>query len=695
MRSLGVIDGSPPDISSDPQSKHFYRPDIDGLRALAVLPVILFHANLFFPGGFVGVDVFFMISGYLITQIIERELQARRFSVLVFYQRRIRRIFPALFVMFAVTSLTAYLFMPPLELKDFGQTLLASSAFYSNFHFWRQSGYFAPTSEYAPLLHTWTLSVEEQFYLCWPLCLGVLTRIAKSKWKVPATVFGLLGSLMLSAHWVSAKPNAAFYLLPSRAWELALGALLSFPSVSIILARIPRKIASVASLTGILYLGLATITYDNLTPFPGFAAMLPCVGAALVIAAGVGGPSTGGRILSLRPLVWTGLISYSLYLWHWPILVFGRLIANHKLNAVERCSLIVLIFIAAWLSWRFVESPFRNVRVARSESKSWVVGGLGTSAVFVAVGLFLFVRNGLPARGPDVGSFVRDAAAGEISFGQTPCFVQGASLPSTNACLLGASSPESTYEAVLWGDSHAAHLAPAFSDIGQRLGVTIREITKAGCPPIPGVRFFPAYYMWAECPAFNEAALRTLLGNKRVKVVVLAARWDAMVEAPVEAYSGNAALLTLNGTCPSVNGSRQLLVVSLRKLLTALVDSGRQVILVGEVPLPLAVDSIVWAPFNRRDESFCEKAQVTELSETEGLVDQALRNAAANLQPQVQIVYPYNYVCVEQKCMVKDNGRLLYVDDSHLSYAGIRLIESSLEKSTAFALNATNISSGR
>src|ERR1700674_821671 len=385
MRSPSVIETSPPDISSIPQSKHFYRPDIDGLRALAVLPVILFHANLFFPGGFVGVDVFFVISGYLITQIIERDLQANRFSVLVFYQRRIRRIFPALFVMFAVTILTAYLFMPPLELKDFGQSLLASSAFYSNFFFFRQSGYFAPTSEYAPLLHTWTLSVEEQFYVCWPLFLGVLTKTAKSKWKVPTTVFILLGALLLSAHWVNTHPNAAFYLLPSRAWELALGALLSFPSVSSVLARIPRKIASVASLAGILFLGLAVVTYDNLTPLPGFAALLPCVGAALVIAAGVGGPSAGGRVLSLRPLVWTGLISYSLYLWHWPILVFGRMIANHKLDAAERVSFIVLIFIVAWLSWRFVESPFRNLRVARPGSKNWVIGGLGTRAVLVPV----------------------------------------------------------------------------------------------------------------------------------------------------------------------------------------------------------------------------------------------------------------------------------------------------------------------
>ncbi len=391
---------------------------------------------------------------------------------------------------------------------------------------------------------------------------------------------------MLSAHWLSTKPNAAFYLLPSRAWELGLGALL-LSSVSRISERIPRSLASAASLAGIGMLGTA-ITYDGLTPFPGFAALLPCVGAALIIAAGEGGPSIGGRILSLRPLVWVGLISYSLYLWHWPILVFGRLIANRNLYAAERGSLIVLTFVVAWLSWRFVENPFRNANVVRSGSGIWVIGGLGTSAVFVAAGAVLLMRGGFPARGPDVGNSAKEVAAEEMSLQKSPCLAQGESLPGIEGCLLGAPSPASGYEVVLWGDSHAAQFAPALSEIGQHLGVTIREITKSGCPPIPGVRFFPVYGMRVNCPAFNDAALMTVFGDKQVRVVVLAARWDAMLRGPVQSYAGNAALLTTDGRRPSIIDSRQLFVSSLRQMLNALVDSGHHVILVGEVPLPLA-----------------------------------------------------------------------------------------------------------
>ena len=683
-------------VSCDPLPKNFHRPDIDGLRALAVLPVILYHSSFFFPGGFTGVDVFFVISGYLITQIIERELKARRFSLLVFYQRRMRRIFPALFVMFAVSTLIAYLVLPPLELKEFGKTLLASSAFSSNILFYRRSGYFAPNSEHAPLLHTWTLSVEEQFYLCWPLLLAVLSIPAASKWKVRALFAVLLGALLLSAHWVNVKPNAAFYLLPSRAWELALGGLLCLPPVSGTLARIPRTAASVASLAGILCLGLAVFTYDSLTRFPGFAGLLPCMGAALIIAAGEGGESLGGRLLSLRPLVWVGLISYSLYLWHWPILVFGQLIANRKLDAAERGTLILLTFILAWLSWRFVESPFRKARVVRSGSWPWVIGGLATSAAFVAVGAVLFIRNGLPARGPDVSRFATELAAEEETLQKSPCLAEGASLPPTEGCLLGGLSPASRYEAVLWGDSHATHLAPALTEIGQRLGVTIREITKGGCPPIPGVMFFSVGDLRAGCPAFNDAALRTVLAEQGVRVVVLAARWDAIVEGVVRSYYGDEALLTLDGARPSVRDSRQLFVVSLRKLFATLVDSGRQVILVAEVPLPPDPDCIARARFNRQDESVCKKDLAAELPETEDLVNQSLVRAAADFESRVQIVRPYEYLCGKQGCMDQANGHPLYMEDgTHLTSNGARLLESGLEESIASALTATKRPSDR
>jgi len=678
MRPRNLTDTAPQGAPGGPSPKTFYRPDVDGLRALAVLPVILFHAGFSCPGGFIGVDVFFVISGYLITQIIERELKAHRFSVLVFYQRRIRRIFPALFVMLAATTLVGYLFSPPAELKALGESLVAASAFSSNILFYRWSGYFAPNSEFTPLLHTWTLSLEEQFYVCWPLILAALSLPAARKWKIPTAFAILVGTLLLSAHWVGSNPNGAFYLLPSRAWELALGALLSFAPISRVLARIPRALASVVSLAGIGLLTIAVTTFSRATPFPGLAALLPCTGAALVIAAGEGGLSLGGKFLSLRPLVWIGMISYSLYLWHWPVLVFGHLLANRKLDAIERGGLVVLVFIVSWLSWRFVESPFRKAHVVKAKVKSWVMGGLATSALFVAAGALLYLGNGLPARGPNVGDFEQEAEALQKS----PCLARGASLPGVEGCLLGAQTSASRYDVVLWGDSHAAHLAPAFKEISQRLGVTTRQIAKAGCSPIPDVQFLPFDEARAECPAFNAAALRAVLADQDVRVVVLAGRWDVFV-------AGNL-LLTTGGIQPSLAASRQLLVSSLRKLITELVAGGRQVILVGQVPLPPPelIICTTRARFRGLDESGCAVGPAQARERTEELVNQVLAEVAGHLESGVQIVHPYEALCGQHGCMVQSGGQMLYTDESHLSSSGARFLANGLQKAIATALSA-------
>ena len=659
-------------------SKTFYRPDIDGLRALAVLPVLLFHANLLLPGGFVGVDVFFVISGYLITQIIERELKERRFSVLVFYQRRIRRIFPALFVMFAVSTLIACFFLPPVELQDFGKSLLASSAFSSNILFFRQSGYFATQAEFKPLLHTWTLSLEEQFYVIWPLLLSVLSIQARLKWKVPTTLFIIFGTFTLSAFLVTTKPDAAFYLLPSRAWELALGALLCFQPISGILARLSRTTASVASLAGILLLVGTVVTYDKLTPFPGFAALLPCLGAALIIAAGEGGESHGGKLLSLRPFVWVGLISYSLYLWHWPILVFGHLIANHKLNEIERSILLAITFLAAWLSWRFVETPFRNPSFGKSASRTWVIAGLIVSALFVAIGA-VFVRfDGLPSRGAEVVSLARELESQEKTLQESPCLARAASIPPVDGCLLGIQSPAA--EIVLWGDSHAAHLAPALNEVSQRLGVTAREITKAGCPPIPETRIVPLNEMRVGCLEFNQSALAAVLADKRIRVVVLAARWDV--------FANGELLLSPDGVRSAFSDSRQLFIDKLRKLFATLLESGRKVIVVGQVPLPPSelVSCITRARFNGRDENICSINEFNERETSETLVNEILAVAVAHHESEIQIVHPYNLLCRDRKCEVEADGKLLYIDDSHLSHNGARLLENALENGIASAL---------
>src|SRR3984893_7680373 len=462
----------------------FYRPDIDGLRSFAIVSVILFHAQLSGRGGFIGVDVFFVISGYLITGIIERDLRCHRFSVIEFYHRRIRRIFPAMFLMLSASFVVSCIFLIPEELMGFGKALLATSTFSANILYYRHSGYFDTSSQLDPLLHMWTLSVEEQFYIFWPLMLVALGLTAVSKWKIPGIFCIILGSLLLSAYWVDKNPNAAFYLLPSRAWELALGAAFAMLPVSNIVRRLPRIVAEAASLIGLFLLGAPIIIYDAITPFPGFAALPPCMGAALIIAAGERGPSIVGRILSLRPFVWTGLISYSLYLWHWPILVFGRLILNRELNFPERVSLVLLMFVAAWLSWPFVECPFRDAQVVRGRSLTWVIGGLATTVLFASIGTLLFLRDGFPERSPDVARFAMEAEKEAKAFQQSPCLAWGSKLPETQGCLLGAQSTASGYNVVLWGDSHAAHLAPALNEIGQHLGFTARQITKPGCPPV-------------------------------------------------------------------------------------------------------------------------------------------------------------------------------------------------------------------
>lgn len=288
-----------------------YRPDIDGLRAVAVLGVILYHFEVWpFSGGFVGVDVFFVISGYLITGIIANDLQADRFSILTFYQRRVRRILPALVACVAATSVAGLFILLPNELQDLGQSLIATALFASNIYFWSQSGYFAPAADTQPLLHTWSLAVEEQFYIAFPLILAAVWRWNRRA-LVPTLLVLALLSLGVSAYQVQQAPQAAFYLSIGRGWELLVGSLIALCRSH--LDKVPATCA---------WLGLAAIVaslvgYNEQMPFPGLAALLPCLGAAAIIVSAPG--TMVGNFLSSSPMRGIGLISYSLYLWHWPI----------------------------------------------------------------------------------------------------------------------------------------------------------------------------------------------------------------------------------------------------------------------------------------------------------------------------------------------------------------------------------------
>lgn len=446
-----------------------YRPDIDGLRAVAILSVMAFHIWPWrVSGGFIGVDVFFVISGYLISSILFAEIVSSRFSVLAFYERRIRRIFPALFAMLIVFSAVISFFLLPNELIDYAKSVIAATTSTSNFYFWRHSGYFeAPMSK--PLLHTWSLAVEEQFYLTFPVFLLLMRRFLPRFLK-HAVVLLFFVSLAASIVVVWFDPNTAFYMPYTRAWELLLGTLVSlgfFP-------RLPNAwLRNAVTLAGMGLIAYSALRYLPGTPFPGLAALAPCVGSALIIGAGASGRTLVGRALSSRPAVFIGLISYSLYLWHWPVVIMNDLGLSLNLNGalagnplavwLQRSTLLtkfMISMILAILSWRFVERPFRSRSSRRIERQPLFAFSAAVMVALVALSVVAISAGGFPSRFPSravqIASFrlPPDSLIGQLGdcaiteSNQTTVFLD-------SHCLRIDPSKE-TY--LLFGDSHAYSL---------------------------------------------------------------------------------------------------------------------------------------------------------------------------------------------------------------------------------------------
>jgi peptidoglycan/LPS O-acetylase OafA/YrhL len=378
-----------------------YRPEVDGLRALAVVPVILFHAGFsLFAGGYVGVDVFFVISGYLIASIIVAEMRAGRFSFLTFFERRARRIIPALYAVLLVTLPLGWLFMLPDNFENFGQSLFATVGVSNNVLLWMTSGYWDLSNEFKPLLHTWSLGVEEQFYFVFPL---VLLALVPRGTRVTMWVFAIaaVASLVLAQWFVMTKPLAAFFLLPMRAWELLLGAMFAVTRRP----GEPHQVSRGAMASALSWLGLGLILapvflYDARTPFPGLAALPPTVGALLVIM--FASPANAvGRLLSLRWIVGIGLGSYSAYLWHQPLFAFIRLLSVEHPAIWVWIAAIAATGVLAFLSWRFVEQPFRSRE--RFSRRAIFTLTIGAGALLGGAGLAVDRMSGFPARVPAIG----------------------------------------------------------------------------------------------------------------------------------------------------------------------------------------------------------------------------------------------------------------------------------------------------
>jgi len=369
-----------------------YRPEIDGLRAIAVIPVILFHAGFdLFSGGFIGVDVFFVISGFLITSILISEIDEGNFSLARFYERRARRILPALFTMMAVCLPFAWLWLTPDDMKDFSESLIAVSFFSSNFLFWQESGYFDTATELKPLIHTWSLAVEEQYYVFFPLFLMFMWKRSRYRTKIILAIIGVV-SLVL-AQWGSRNsPIPTFFLLPTRGWELLMGSFVAF----YLSAKESQKGNQYLSFLGLLMIGYSIFAYDKETPFPSVYALLPTVGAALIILfCSSGGGGGIHKILSSRVCVGIGLISYSAYLWHQPLIAFSRIRFEAMDGDIIMLGIIPLSLFLAFLTWKYIETPFRSRSVKCVIETSILVKGLCTlSFLFIVIGISGHVQDG-------------------------------------------------------------------------------------------------------------------------------------------------------------------------------------------------------------------------------------------------------------------------------------------------------------
>jgi peptidoglycan/LPS O-acetylase OafA/YrhL len=504
-----------------------YRADIDGLRAIAVLAVIFYHFKLLFAfdGGYIGVDVFFVISGYLIGGIIIDETANGSFSYTQFYARRIKRLFAAFLVVGLITAVFGWWLLLPADLWAAGKSLVASTVFLSNVLFYRDAGYFDPDSVTKPLLHTWSLGVEEQFYLCFPVLMRLAVRTGKAGVPVMLAVVGVL-SLTYSQHLLAHDPAASFYLLPSRAWELLLGAAVAGPRIRDL--QLPAGLVRVLTYLFLAALFLPMVLYTDATPFPGLAAVPCCLATAWLLWSGRATSTRVHAALSARLPVAIGRISYSLYLWHWPIYVFIVYYEAGEIGWVGRSVAFTLTFVLAALSWRFVEQP---IRYTRRSPPVIFAGALLGSLVLAGVGYAIWRSNGAPDRLSEQTRTIA-YAAGDFFRPHDQCWPEGNSvMPGINYCRLGA--PNAPEQFLIWGDSHARAILEGADQVAKEQGLGGLLIFAGGCMPAfdlhkqesaTGPRSDDA------CTAQNIAVKAMLAGRKSIKKVLLVGRWAYYTE---------------------------------------------------------------------------------------------------------------------------------------------------------------------
>jgi peptidoglycan/LPS O-acetylase OafA/YrhL len=634
-----------------------YRPEIDGLRAIAVVSVILYHAGFrAFQGGYVGVDVFFVISGYLITRIIHEDLTNGAFRLSHFFMRRVRRIIPALLVVLVICTPFAYLWLPPEKLKEFADSLLATNLFVSNFLFWSESGYFAADVRLKPLIHMWSLSVEEQFYIVYPIFLLLLYRYAR-RWLVFGIILGIALSFATAEIGARYAPSANFFLLPSRGWELLAGA---FLGVTLGGTRLRNpNFNQLGSLVGIALVGFAVFSFDEIIPFPGRWTVIPVLGTLLIIACAGGGDLTG-RVLSSRAMVTLGLVSFSAYLWHQPLFAFAKLRMLHEPSTMVFTALTLATFVLAFVTYRLVELPCRRADVVSSPA---LVRRLAVVTVFV-LALGITGHEVQPAR---------QAQASVTEPGPPPAAIKApepaAALtpqkPSLDRCYAKqARGPECVTstepDVLIWGDSFVGQLVRGIIESKPDAKLLLQAMS--GCAPILDVSIFdrdhPEQFV-QDCVEFNRDTIRHIREIGTIR--------HAILSAALKNYLVENKKVSIN---------KELVEPSPERIAAKLIESVEVL-----KSLNISVTVVSPAPEDGRNIGDC-LAKLTQLrGNLTNECDISYRDMLSVQKKSldvlerleragIRVVYLKDLLCNETICQVRDGELPLYHDDVHLSRDG-------------------------
>ncbi len=647
-------------------AKLTYRADIDGLRALSVVLIVLFHAHdAWMPGGFIGVDIFFVISGYLITQILLREHLAGQFSILHFYARRVRRIFPALIVMLAAVLGAGWFLLLPEEYKQVGKHTGGAAIFFSNFMLKKESGYFDTVSELKPLLHLWSLAVEEQFYLLWPWALWLALKAKRFGWAALCVLTA--ASLLYSILRTPLSPENCFFLLPARFWELALGGLLAHAQLR------QFRLPNISAWVGIALIVIAAVMLDRALPYPGWLALLPVVGTVFLL--GSHSPFIHRTLLSHPVMVAIGRISYPLYLWHWPLFAFTRLIVGQTPPPALMLAMTALSVLLAWATTRYIEAP---IRFGSLRNRAVILPLIFMLVALGIAGNIIDNGRGIPATRSVNNPLFSDLVRNEEFIKNAPPCPAAMGAGDLWCRLAHPGAPT----AAVFGDSHADHLFPGLSQDDTRNWLLIGY---SSCPPLLGIASH-LKNSTDECAALITRSLDILIQTPSIDTVVLSSLGSYYLGNSLAAnHTGKFATQNwqIDSTDPKERSLEraELFYRGMERSITALERAGKQVVLFADVPAfdfyPSAcIARAHWLSDFVRIPCAIERRRIEE---DQRIYRDILKRLHA-AHPRTVLYDPYTILCDAEWCYAGNDTMLFYHDSHHLSMRGSAFVAEDLLK---------------